>query len=72
MFFLKNSLEKIKGILLKSKQCLILCDGGHKNQEFNLFSQFLKSGDIIMLHDYQDNIDEYMRIQSTTGWGNRI
>jgi 23S rRNA U2552 (ribose-2'-O)-methylase RlmE/FtsJ len=70
--FSKNSLEKIKGILLKSKQCLILCDGGHKNQEFNLFSQFLKSGDIIMLHDYQDNIDEYMRIQSTTGWGNRI
>lgn len=36
---------------------LVLCDGGNKIKEFNFFSQFLKSGDIIMAHDYAPNKD---------------
>ena len=31
---------------------LVLCDGGSKIDEFNIFSKLLKNGDIIMAHDY--------------------
>lgn len=43
---------------------LILCDGGYKIGEFNLLSNYLKSGDIIMAHDYapdQEYFEKYMR-----------
>jgi len=33
-------------------QTLVLCDGGNKIKEFEVFSRILKSGDIIMAHDY--------------------
>jgi len=33
---------------------VVLCDGGSKKNEFRLLSQFLKSEDIIMAHDYID------------------
>jgi predicted O-methyltransferase YrrM len=34
---------------------LIICDGGHKPQEFNIFADLMKPGDIIMAHDYAPN-----------------
>lgn len=44
---------------------LVLCDGGNKPLEFEVMSGFLRSGDIIMAHDYaadaeshQANIEE--------------
>jgi cephalosporin hydroxylase len=30
----------------------LLCDNGNKPEEFNLFKDYLKSGDIIAVHDY--------------------
>lgn len=36
---------------------LVLCDGGNKKNEFRLFSNHLKKGDVIMAHDYSPNID---------------
>jgi cephalosporin hydroxylase len=46
---------------------LILCDGGNKIGEFNLLSNFMKTGDYIMAHDYAENEttfknDIYMKI----------
>lgn len=40
---------------------LLLCDGGNKPAEMNHFSQFLKSGDIIMAHDYCSDIETFNR-----------
>lgn len=42
---------------IKRKGCtLLICDGGDKIREFNLFSKHLKKDDIIIIHDYkQDN-----------------
>jgi len=34
---------------------VILCDGGNKIEEFNLLSNYLKTGDFIMAHDYSAN-----------------
>lgn len=39
-------------ILNKNNKLLILCDGGSKVSEFNIFSKFLKQDDILMAHDY--------------------
>tara|TARA_R110000772_G_scaffold246671_1_gene360388 strand:- start:79 stop:714 length:636 start_codon:yes stop_codon:yes gene_type:complete len=36
---------------------LILCDGGNKIEEFNLLSNYMKSSDVIMAHDYAYNPD---------------
>jgi len=39
-------------IINKSSKCLLLVDGGNKIDEFKYFAQFLRTGDIIMAHDY--------------------
>ena len=39
---------------------LVLCDGGWKIGEFNLLSKYIKSGDIIMAHDYAST-SEYFK-----------
>jgi hypothetical protein len=38
---------------------IVLCDGGDKIREFNLISNFLKSGDYILAHDYAENSDVF-------------
>jgi hypothetical protein len=38
---------------------LVMCDGGDKQREFSVFSEYLKSGDVIMAHDYMENDDEW-------------
>lgn len=38
---------------------IILCDNGNKIQEFNILSEYLKKGDIIMAHDYSPNIEYF-------------
>jgi len=44
--------EKIKNLINSNGKCLVLCDGGDKIREFNLFALSLKCGDVIMAHDY--------------------
>lgn len=55
-FYNKDALEqssiKIITNLLKIKKTLILCDGGHKVNEFTMYGKFLKKGDMIGAHDY--------------------
>lgn len=60
--------NEIKNIIQREGKTLLLCDGGSKNQEFNLYSQFLKSGDVIMCHDYTDNPNEYLELQRRINW----
>ena len=40
---------------------IVLCDGGDKIREFNLLSNYIKKGDIIMAHDYAYDIDKYQK-----------
>jgi cephalosporin hydroxylase len=39
-------------LIKTNNKTLLLCDGGNKKQEFNRYSEYLKSGDVIMAHDY--------------------
>ena len=38
---------------------MVICDGGNKIAEFNLFSELIKPGDIIMAHDYAFSTDYF-------------
>lgn len=47
--------EEIKSYIQQDGVTVVLCDGGSKKNEFRLISEYLKSGDIIMAHDYSPN-----------------
>ena len=50
--------ETVEDYISGKGQVLVLCDGGNKIKEFDVFSKMLKSGDIIMAHEY--SYDEAM------------
>lgn len=56
--FSNESIENIKNLINSNGRTLILCDGGNKINEFNLYSQYLKNNDVIMLHDFSDSPNE--------------
>ena len=49
-------------------QVLVLCDGGNKIKEFDVFSKLLKSGDIIMAHDYSRDEDLFQAYIKNHVW----
>jgi len=62
---LKNP-EELKSFIQQDGTTIVLCDGGYKINEFSIFSDFLKDGDIIMAHDYspdKDYFEEHVREQ---------
>ena len=62
--------NEIKQLMLdESKRVLLLCDGGDKNREFNLFSQYLKKDDVIMCHDYSESDLDFSIMKDDAGWG---
>lgn len=66
--FDENIVNEIKTLIETSDKTLILCDGGSKELEFDLYSKFLKSGDVIMLHDYAHDDVDYNVICSKLNW----
>lgn len=47
--------DEISKIIQSKGTTLVLCDGGSKKNEFNILSNYLKIGDVIMAHDYAPN-----------------
>lgn len=47
---------------------LVLCDGGNKKNEFNILSKYLKTGDIIMAHDYAPDSEYFYQYMYQTIW----
>ena len=62
------NINEIKLEIGREGKTLVLCDGGDKNFEFNTFSKFLKVGDVIMCHDYCENLEEYNQIANKIKW----
>lgn len=44
--------KDIAEIIKRTGVTLVFCDGGDKNREINVFSKYLKTGDLIFGHDY--------------------
>lgn len=66
--FSQDVMEEIKSQVQKPGKTLLLCDGGNKQEEFRVYSKFLKSGDVIMLHDYQHSNEDYNSVMNNLGW----
>lgn len=47
--------EEVSDYIKKPGTTIVMCDGGSKKNEFKMFAPFLKTGDIIMAHDYAPN-----------------
>ena len=54
-----SCLEEVIEYIQTQGRTLVLCDGGNKIKEFNLLSNYIKSGDIIMAHDYSPNYEYF-------------
>lgn len=66
--FDEKIINEIKELIVNGEKTLVLCDGGHKEREFNLYSQFLKSEDVIMCHDYAHTSEEFSVIAASLNW----
>ena len=60
--------EFIEDYISRKGQVLVLCDGGDKPKEFSIFSKMLKSGDIIMAHDYSYDENLYQAYIKNHVW----
>ena len=54
--------------LLQSNKCLLLCDGGNKIKEFNIYSNYLSTGSYIMAHDYAPNREYFLENINKKRW----
>lgn len=50
--FSNQAFLDIVNLICNPGKTLVLCDGGDKPKEFNEFAKHIKSGDVIMAHDY--------------------
>lgn len=65
--FLQKSIDEVSEIL-KNKKCLLLCDGGDKIEEFNIFSKYIKDGSYIMAHDYSPDKNFFSKFINGKVW----
>lgn len=68
--FSEQTINEITELVNNSGKTLIFCDGGFKEREFHLYSKIIKSGDVIMLHDYFDDRkpEPYNSFPESEGW----
>lgn len=64
--FAEENYKDIVELIQSEGRSLVICDGGDKPKEFNQFSKYLKSGDVIMAHDFAENEEEWK--QNTDYW----
>lgn len=62
--------KEIFELVKNNQNCLIFCDGGNKKQEFIDYAPCLKTGDVIMVHDYYDDSqpEPYNSFPESEGW----
>lgn len=51
--------DSILKLIESGGRLLLLCDGGDKSEEIRFFSPFLKSGDVVMAHDFFPSKEEH-------------
>jgi 23S rRNA U2552 (ribose-2'-O)-methylase RlmE/FtsJ len=65
---LNKTISQVNNIIQNSGKTLVLCDGGNKELEFEIYSKYLKTGDVIMLHDYSHDNDDYIKLSQLQNW----
>lgn len=62
-----STIQSLKELIHSSNRTIILCDAG-KIKEFNIYSDFIKSGDVIMAHDYAIDDKDFKLLRSSKIW----
>ena len=65
---IKEGSVEPKNFIQRSGRTLVLCDGGGKRFEVPSISPFLKSGDIIMAHDYAKDSSYFEEFINNKVW----
>lgn len=65
--FLQDTIDEISTIL-KSNKCLLLCDGGDKPREIQIYSEYLQPGSYIMGHDYSPSEEYFYQHHQKQVW----
>jgi hypothetical protein len=60
--------DSVENYISRNGQVLVLCDGGNKIKEFEVFSRIVKTGDIIMAHDYSYDENLYQAYIKNHVW----
>ena len=60
--------DSIKQLLQQEGRSILLCDGGYKNDEVKVFSEFLKPKDVIMCHDFMSTKTEWQKVTKSLNW----
>jgi len=50
--------HQIKQLIQQGKQTLVFCDNGNKPREVNTFAKHLRKNDLIIAHDWKNEINE--------------
>lgn len=66
--FEEKSFNEIISYIQRPGKTLFVCDGGDKPKEFSIFSEYLKSGDVIIVHDYAKNPEYWKFITDYWQW----
>jgi hypothetical protein len=66
--FEKTTFNDIISYIKRPGRTLVVCDGGDKPKEFNTFSEYLKSGDVIIAHDYSVSPEHWKFITDYWQW----
>ena len=61
-------LERLQAWVAEPGPSLVICDGGDKIREFRTFASYLKSGDIIMAHDYAPSREYFDGVMFNQHW----
>ena len=64
-----QEVESIKALIEQPGRVMVLCDGGDKITEFDLFSGYLKEGDVIMCHDFGEHKLRFKKLAAIKKWG---
>jgi len=62
--FSKKMEQHIGSLVQTHKQVIFFCDNGNKIDEFNMYAKYLKKGDVIFVHDWENEI-KIQDIQAT-------
>jgi len=64
----EDAVEANNASLMSKGKTLLICDGGNKPEEFCRYSKYLKSGDVVMVHDYFDTAADFERARAARIW----
>lgn len=58
----------VKDLINRDGTTVLFCDGGNKAKEFQVFSKYLKAGDVILSHDYHKDQESYEKNKDIWNW----